>query len=348
MEEKKTIYVLIDYKGQFGSKSDSKFYRSGMDINLLEKFFLKGGYNFEVLKFNEVDFRNIDWKNRQVIYTAQEDPEFYYKKYIDDVIYALELAGANVIPKYKFLLADNNKVFEELLRDITGADFIQNISSFHFGSFEDFKGSNLKIKQKMVFKQAAGAVSRGVFLAKNEKEGLKIAKKISKTPFHKDDLKDFIRPFIHKGYSVNSRNRRKFIVQNFISGLKNDWKILVFGDKFFIEYRGVRDNDFRASGSHKFLFDADIQNIIPNGIFEYAEKIRDLFATPHLSLDIGYIDNNFCLFEYQALYFSSYALRMSKTYFIKKEGKFVRMEGSFCLEELYVKSLIDFIESNCQ
>jgi len=344
MKVKNQIYALIDYKGHFGSKSDSKFYRSGMDINQLKKYFKERCYELNVLKFNEVDFRRNVWKNQNIIYTAQEDPDYYYKNYIEDIVYALELAGANVIPKYKFLLADNNKVFEELMRDISGADFIKNIRSFHFGSFEDYRDNNFKLRQKMVFKKAAGAVSRGVFLVKDEAEGLRIAKRISKTPFHNDNLKDIIRPFIHKGYLVNSRNRRKFIVQNFVNGLENDWKILAFGNKFIIEYRGVRDNDFRASGSHKFLFDEDIQNIIPDGIFEYAEKIRDLFDTPHLSLDIGCINNEFYLFEFQALYFSSYAARMSKTYFIKKDGIFVRMEGNLCLEQLYVDSIIDYIE----
>lgn len=347
-KQEKEIYALIDYKGHFGSKTDSKFYRSGMDINLLIKHFKGRSYNLKVLKFNDVDFRNCDWKNKYVIYTSQEDPGYYYKNYIEDVIYSLELSGAFVIPKFKFLRANNNKIFMELLREIEGSSDMKKIHSYHFGSYEDFQNSNFQIERSLVFKSAEGAKSRGVFLVSSKKEALAIAKKVSKTPIFKDDLKDFIRPNIHKGYIKNSSHRKKFIVQNFIEGLKNDWKILIFGDKYFIEYRGARDNDFRASGSGKFLFDTDIQDLIPTGIFEFAEAIRNLFDTPHLSLDIGYINNEFYLFEYQALYFSSYASLMAKTYFVKKDGQFIRVEGELELEQLYANSVVDYIQGNYQ
>jgi len=50
-------------------------------------------------------------------------------------------------------------------------------------------------------------------------------------------------------------HRSKFIVQEFIPDLSNDWKVLVFWDKYYVLRRKNRPNDFRASGSGLFSFD---------------------------------------------------------------------------------------------
>lgn len=344
-KQEKDIYALIDYKGHFGFRHDSLAYRSGMDIELLSRFFKDKGFNLEILNFYKIDLRDSDIKNKIFIYTSQEDPEYYYKSYIEDVIYALEMTGALVIPSYKFLKANNNKVFMEFLRDIIGNQLIQNIRSNHFGTLEELKKSDFNFDKKVVIKKAAGATGKGVYSGSSKSEIIINAKKISSIPFSYDDIKDFIRPYIHKGYIRNSRYRRKFIIQNFIRDLKNDWKILIFGDKFFIEYRGVRDNDFRASGSHKFLLNDDIPVKIPEGIFNFAENVKDALETPHLSLDIGFINNEFFLFEFQSLHFSSYAQLMSTSYYEKKDNVFIRIDSTFPLEYLYVDSLISFIEN---
>lgn len=345
MSNDKEIIALVDYKGQFGSKSDSTYYRSGMDINMLSKYFNELGCKFTCMGFSEINMRTIDINNKCFIYTSQEDPEYYYKGYIEDIIYGLELLGATVMPKFKFLRANNNKVFMEILRDQKGFDAIQGIKSSHFGSICDFEKTKEKFEGKVVVKKAAGAKSHGVFLASSKEELFNMARKASSAPCFYDDLKDIVRPYLHKGYVQNTRNRKKFIVQNFIEGLKNDWKVLVFGDKYFLEFRGVRTDDFRASGSQKFFLNDDIPVEIPQGIFEFAETVRNLMDTPHLSLDIGYINNKFYLFEFQALYFSSYAQTKSSCYYIRKNHEFIRVNNNYPLEFLYAESIIEYVHS---
>jgi glutathione synthase/RimK-type ligase-like ATP-grasp enzyme len=349
MRSKKKIFALIDYKGYFGSKVNSVCYRSGMDLELLSKYFRESGYELEIIMYGDVDLRNTDWSGRIVIYTSQEDPDYSYKGYIEDIIYALELSGAIVIPSYRFLRADNNKVFMELLRDIADLNSIKTITSHHFGCYEEFmRKSNEIANDKIVIKKPSGAKSHGVYLSETRDSAIKIVKRISKSPLTWEDLKDRIRPFRHKGYKRNSYNRNKFLVQNFVPGLKNDWKILVFGNKFFIEYRGTRDNDFRASGSQKFLFDDSIFENIPEGIFKLAEQVRNTFNVPHFSLDIGYIEGVYYLFEFQALYFSSYAQWKSDTYFTKQNNEFIRLRDKSDLEQLYAESIVDFLEGRMQ
>ena len=66
---------------------------------------------------------------------------------------------------------------------------------------------------------------------------------VSKDIFN--ELWDWGRSFKHKAYIRDSKYRKKFIVQNFIEDLSNDWKILVFGKKYYILCRETRKNDFR-------------------------------------------------------------------------------------------------------
>ncbi len=340
----KEIIALIDYKNHFGFSAGSKFYRSGMDIELLKKFSMEKGYSFKMMHFNDLDFRNLKTEDTLYIYTSQEDPGYHYKGYIEDIVYSLELGGAYVLPKYKYLRANNNKVFMELLRDLSKDEDFHKIKSNGFGTFEELEMSNVVANEKKVIKKAAGATSKGVFLSSNQSELLKTAKKVSSSPWTWDGIKDLVRPYLHKGYIPNSRNRKKFIIQNFIPDLKNDWKILVFGDKYFIEYRGVRENDFRASGSHKFLFNDDIADRIPAGIFHFAEKIKNILQNPHFSIDIGFVNNVFYVFEFQALSFSSYAQLKSTCYYERKGEEFIRVNENFPLEYLYIDSLIQYYE----
>lgn len=339
----KELYLLVDYKGQYESKSDSETYRGGMNLESLDKYFAERDYTLVVLNFSEVNIREFDWNNKIVLYTSQEDPGFLYKSFIEDIVYALELSGALIIPKFRYLRANNNKVFMELLRDIINLPSIKNIKTKYYGAIEELLKQTIS-NDYCVIKSAEGATSQGVFWGRNRNETIANARKASKTPIYFDDIKDFLRPFKYKGYIRNSRLRKKFIKQSFVPGLNNDWKILVFGDKYYLEYRGVRDNDFRASGSGRFLLNEDIPIEIPNGIFHFAESIRNALHTPHLSLDIGFKNNEFYLFEFQALYFSSYAHRMSRSYYKREGGNFIKKECKYPLEKVYADSVCDFIE----
>lgn len=333
----KKIIALVDYKSHFGSKHSSRYYRSGMDMELLKDSFKKYSINLITKDFSSVDLRDGSWKGQAVVYTSQEDPGYHYKDFIEDVVYGLELAGAVVIPSYKFLRADNNKVFMEILRDLADTPEFQTITSKRYGTWDEFN-QNIPDSLPLIIKTPQGAKSRGVFKTDSAVTAERLVKRISRLPISKGEVKDRLRPLRHKGYRIDSPYRKKFVVQNFIPGLQNDWKILVFGDKFFIEYRGVRDNDFRASGSQKFMFDNDIKDKIPEGIFAFAEKVRNTFGMPHWSMDIGYLDGCFHLFEFQALYFSSYAQERSRTYFVKEDDRFIRKNGEFTLEHLYAES----------
>ncbi len=333
------IYILTDYKNIFSSKHNATPYRSGMDKKLLEKYFKENGYEIIFLKFADINFRKMNFEDQYIIYTSSEDIGGHYKSYIEDIIYGLYLQNAKLIPEYKYLKAHNNKVFMEILRDLTINDDLNFIHSHYFGTIEELKNNLYNITFPAVIKSATGAMSRGVYLSKNKKELIKKAKKISRSTYLFDELWDIGRAIKHKGYIKESKYRNKFIVQNFIPGLENDWKILIYGDKYYILYRGVRDNDFRASGSGKFIFKEDI----PNGILDFAKLIFDILNVPNLSIDVAFDGNNFYLLEFQAIHYGTTTIVKSPFYFNKINNNWEIIKENSVLEKIYVESIVNFI-----
>lgn len=341
----KDIYLLTDYQNRFGSKHYDSPYRSGMDKNLLQKYFAGHGFKTHFISFSNVNFREMNFKGKYVLYTSSEDVGYHYKDYIEDIILGLHLQGAILLPGYKYLRANNNKVFMEILRDSANLSIIKNIKSYSFGTYEEFEMKSKLFKDKVVLKTSVGACSNGVHLSRDENHLSKLAKKISRTRYLFNELWDTGRSFKHKGYKKESIYRKKFIVQDFIPGLKNDWKIYVFGDKYFIFYRPILDkNDFRASGGgyDNYLYGESAPR--PEGIFDFAKQIFDHLDIPHASLDIAYKESNFYLLEFQAVYFGTAGIRYSNEYFIEQNSKWVSQKNELDIEKVYVDSIISHIE----
>ena len=166
----KKIYLLTDYQGRFGSKHNDIPYRSGMDKEKLEGYFKEGGYEAVFMNFSKVDLNDDDWKGRIVLYTSSEDPGYHYKSYIEDIVYGLELAGARVIPAFKYLRANNNKVFMETLRELLIHDTRNGLKTGKIGCMEELDPGDEKIIWPVVIKSSAGASGKGVFLANSANE----------------------------------------------------------------------------------------------------------------------------------------------------------------------------------
>jgi len=339
----KKIYILTDYLKRFGSKHNDDPYLSGMDKYLLGKSFSNLGYECEFIGFSEVDFSQ-NWDKRLVIYTSQEDDGYYYKSYIEDIVYALKLKGAINIPEFKWLRANNNKVLMEILRNMYDHKNIKTLSSRNFGCKEELISIIDQIEFPVVLKTAEGAMSSGVFLAKTANELIKKVDRLTSNKRFFKIIKEQIRFMIYKGYQKESWNRRKFIVQEFLPNLKNDWKILIFGDIYYIFERRVRKNDFRASGSgqDKYMYGSACE--VPDGILNYAYEIYNELNVPNLSIDICMSNAQYHLIEMQALYFGTVGHERADICYQRQGSKFVKINNSFTLEELYSKSIVNYID----
>lgn len=340
----KKIIALIDYKNRFGSKHYDQPYRSGMDKTLLTSLFKENGYEIQFEYFHQVDLRNVEkYKDTIVLYTSSEDIGYHYKSYIEDVVFGLEAIGALLIPDYRHLRANNNKVFMEFFKTIVLQEHL--FYSKHFGSLKDLKLDIDTLKFPAVLKTAEGASGTGVFLVNNKKQLIKRVKKLKNYNHLKEDIKDFLRCYLHKGYQTESKYRNKFIIQPFLPNLKNDWKVLVYGEKYFVLNRGVRKNDFRASGS-KTNYKTDLDAEMPTGLLDYVKHIQEKFSVPQISLDIIYYEDAFYLIEFQTVYFGTSTINMSKNYFYNENNEWKTHKIDQSLEQIYTESIIHFLTNN--
>jgi len=344
----KKIYAITDYKGHFGSKWEAEPYRSGFDRRELTEAFKEHGYQIEYLKPAEICFSD-NWLGRNVIYTSSEEHGYHYKNYLEDCVLSLQMAGANLIPGYSFLRANNNKVFMELLRDRLLGEPLSGTKSFVFGTTEELFDAieNDTIAFPAVIKKSAGAMSRGVFLAKNKDELIRYAKKISKTASFGVQLKEKMRVKKHEGYRPESFYQNKFIVQPFIPDLKNDWKILIFGDHYYILKRGLKEGDFRASGSGK-NYKAGLNAEFPESQLDHIKEICQKLDVPMLSLDYAFDGNKGYLLEFQAVYFGTATHTFCDHYFTKEKNGWIHKEKAFSQEEEYVYGIVHYLQNRDQ
>lgn len=328
-----TIYALVDYKGYFESKYNSVPFNSGVDRNLLKQRFSELGFDIIFIRVSEImNYPASFWEKKIVLYTSSEDFGFIYKTFFEDVIYFLELSNAIPIPSFKYLKANNNKVFMELLRFLTIKE--NNVESKVFGCYEEIEKISSELSFPLVYKPASGAMSTGVGLIRNKNE-LKRIKKISRTRFIFKEIWEYWRSIKFKNYVMESKYRNKFIVQKFIPNLDGDYKVLVFFDKIYILKRGVKKGDFKASGSGIRNFVKDI----PDGILEFTYNFYKTLNTPNASIDVAFDGSEFFVIEYQCLYFGSFTLTYSSFYWVLRNDKFDFVEEKSELEYVYATSV---------
>jgi len=331
------ITALTDYKGYFGSKWDAIPYRSGMDKDKIAAYFAENSYQCAFKKFEQVNLGEVK-EGDLIIYSSTEDSDYRYKSFIEDIVLSIELSGALVIPKFVNLRATNNKVMMELLKNIVIPEQAKHLPTLYFGALN--KNGIKELQYPLVVKAAGGAGSKFVFLAHNFKELIKRVKDVSYSSNISLNIKEKIRLLIHKGYYPESKYRNKFIIQKYIANLQNDWKVLVFGKKYFVLMRYNRKNDFRASGSGNFIFPSEL----PAGLLDFCQYIFEKLGVPNVSLDIAFDGEKFLLIEFQAIFFGSYTLTKSKYYFTMHENRWEKNYGEIELEKIYVESIINFIE----
>lgn len=329
----------MDYQGRVGSKTIAPRRRSGMDKGLLSATFAKEGYEAVFIQLNNVNLQDVCWEGTPVAYCSSEDSHLRYKSYIEDICYGLELRGARVLPSYKYLRAHHNKVFMEELCDIMNLRPAHSIKSKSYGCLEEFREPSDQLSYPVVLKPASGAGSRSVCLAENPADALEKVKKISRSWDWVNDIKEVARSIKYRGFIRDSRHRNKFIAQNLIPGLKNDWKVLVFGDKYYVLRREVRPNDFRASGSGLFTWEKEP----PIHVCRYALEVFKKLNVPHVSLDIAWDGSRCHLIEFQAVSFGCLTMERSSWFFRPDGDEWRIVHETPVLENEYVRSMVQFL-----
>jgi len=284
------------------------------------------------------------------LYQTSEDIGGFYRDYIEDIAYYLQMKGAILLPKFDYLLAHHNKNFMELLRNSFHDPSLKTIRSNIYGTADE------AIKQiqhyPVVLKSAEGSGSYYVYLAKNKKELEKYVKKLSGVFIVNDlfSLKEYIIYIIclklfnkvqtrHRKYPFY---RKKFLIQNYIAGLQGDYKVLYFGGKYYAMYRKNREGDFRASGSGNFVYEiSDRENL---GLLDFARKLSQEIDFPIIGMDIGFDGQSYHLFEFQCIHIGPIALQASQYWHEYVDGRWVKFAGSSNLEQEFCRSINEYVQ----
>lgn len=318
------VFLLTLPDGTFGSAGQS------WKMLNLDKIISK--LNFDVIVKSIAEIESISFnKNDILIYTSSENKEirsflknslFYLKEYI------------HIIPRYPILLAHEDKSFQEIWKKQESFGDVLGRSIF------DLNEHMLSFPK--VLKSAQGAGSSNVFLAKENKDIKNI-----KSKFFNKNLKNKAisiqrkLKLSSKEYEIYNYRRKEFslfVEQEFIPNLKHDFKVLVFGDRYFILKRSIRRNDFRASGSGHFEFVEP-----PTEVLDYAKNIAMILDNPYLSLDIAQSERGCHLIEFQGTNFGPYTLLNAPYHYIFENNRWSEVDNSKDLEENYAHALNQYI-----
>lgn len=320
-------------------------------IQKLKKLFGEG-CTVKKRRFTDLDFKDKNkYKGWFVLYASSDDYGLLYKDYIEDMLLRLIADGAILIPNFNLFRAHHNKSYMELYKTFFLPDELNTIYTQVIPGYDVLKEKidNESINFPVVVKAATGAGSSGVGLAKNKRELFKIAYRFSYRKYMDYYVNWFRLPFMQRlknGYRrlkgqpevFYKPMQGKFIIQNFISGLSYDYKILVFGEKYYVLKRINRKNDFRASGSGKLSYEYDFHEV--SEVMDYAKIVYDLLKVPMASLDIANDGEKNYLIEYQCINFGPYTLQYAPFYFTKdKNGIWEKVNETSVLEDEYARSI---------
>lgn len=257
-----------------------------------------------------------------IIYASSQYPELY--QYIEHCLLYAEACGGHLLPNYHCFRAHENKFVQELLKKQLG---LTSPRSRLYGTIEEISEDLDTIEFPAVLKYPHGFASAGVSKIDSAAQLMAVLR---------ESMVDTIpRPsgFIHRIIERRQYNRRvaayanryplqsrRIILQEFIGGLGFDWKVLVFGNRFFCLKRYVRAGDFRASGSGNFEFDA----VPPEGLLEFARDTLRALDSPWASFDIAEKDGRFYLIEFQCVHFGPVTLMRNTCYYSSEGGSWAR------------------------
>lgn len=212
-----------------------------------------------------------------------------------NILNVIESIGVKVFPDFNTGWHFDDKVAQKYLLEAIDAPLVP---SYVFYS----KKTALKWLETTtfpkVFKLKGGSGSRNVKLAKNRKEAIALVNKAFSNGFSQFDrfehlreryrkfrlgkdsfigvLKGIYRIFVPTLFAkMSSREKGYAYFQDFIPDNSYDTRVIIVGSKAFAITRGVRDGDFRASGSGDIRYDKASINIETiQTSFKINEKIQ--------------------------------------------------------------------------
>ncbi|ESU22157.1 hypothetical protein FEDK69T_21330 [Flavobacterium enshiense DK69] len=316
----------------------------GLDIETIKTTLESGfGHTVEIVDFAKIagDYSVLPY-NAVLFYTASYNEN--YNQFIKDVVFDISQSRPDVLllPNIDQLYSFENKGYQELYKKRIG---IKNVPGSYFGDTDDFLATD--VSYPFVYKSLRGAMSSGVQLINTGEEFHRIVRKGKKIGLverlrllkkerkkHKDQSLQPVEKYSDVNFSKFFTKRNPFVVQQFVPGLECDYKVLQFGEKYFVLKRSVRDNDFKASGSGKFEWVEPSEKVL-----DYAESVIVKMNVPFNSLDIVETADYCALVEFQGIGFGPLTLIGSSFYYQKFNGNWQKIMAKSNLETEYANAI---------
>jgi glutathione synthase/RimK-type ligase-like ATP-grasp enzyme len=179
------------------------------------------------------------------------------------LLFALEHSGKKVFPDFATAWHFDDKIGQKYLFESIKAPLVP---SYLFYNLNDAVAWIKQTSFPKVFKLSTGAGSYNVRLVKTEKEAISITKQAFK--------KGFI------NYNATLHRERGYVYfQDFLPNNAFDIRIIVIGERAFAIKRLNRENDFRASGSGRIIYDkAEMPEICVKMSFEMTQRLHSQSA----------------------------------------------------------------------
>lgn len=326
-----------------GFFAQSKMPWSNMNVKRIKKYLEQRNHSVDIVTFSYIKKNFKEIKDCILIYTSSQRPE--HKKYIEDVMYFVK-DDNTLIPSYENLLAHDNKGFQALLNHkynlgMVECDYYCDLSELP---------ENIETCFPLVYKSANGASSMAVKLI-NDYSQLQHANSLPLI-ISNSEIKRFIKKYIFRA-RYNDKweeyikfGHSRFVLQKFIPNLKYDFKILIFGSKYYILKRFVADNDFKASGSGLHSREMGDDLFIVLG---FAKDVKSKIKSHIYSLDIGIKEGIPFLIEFQMTHVGPVTLTESDSYyeFNESNASWMKVESTSILEEEFSNAIKEYVnESN--
>jgi hypothetical protein len=292
----------------------------------------QAGHKVEAVRVDRLLARQFE-NGDLLIYTSAFSPAL--RQYIRDVIYFVR-ERVRIAPEFDLLLAHENKGVQEILKQVRG---FGNLPGEYHVDFDERSAS-----PPYVFKTSEGAGSSGVRLVRGAADEAAIKRHYFGTNLSRR-LKLLQRRAVlgsaehFRRYSYYYKSLLPFVTQPFVEGLRGDVKVLVFGDRLYTLARSNRPNDFRASGSGRFDFDAEC----PPAILDFARDVAERFDTPFISLDVAQGKSGCHLLEFQALNFGPLTLTGSNGYYVRAGEGWTKVSAAGDHEDAIAHAIATYV-----
>lgn len=332
----KNVYIVTTPDGFFAQK---EMPWSSMDVEKIKEILVDNGFFVNIVTYDFLKDAINNIKDSVILYTSSQRTE--HKRYIEDIVSFYHNDNL-LIPSIESLKSHDNKGYQSLLNNkynlgLIDCDYLCDIREFRAD----------KIRFPLVFKPANGASATGVKIINDiNNMGRSINDKWDLT-LH--DLKRLLKRYFFKSrYNKEwedyiSFGKQRFIVQKLLPKLKYDYKVLIFGNKYYALKRFTSEGDFRASGSglHSRDFDNEIYKVL-----DKAKQFKDKYSSHIYSLDLCIFEEDVHIIEFQFTHVGPVTLSDSSFYYSYNNNSWDCIHKKSNLEEEFTISVIGYVNEN--